>query len=125
MRDLRQAIRALRATPVVTAVAALSLALGIGANTAIFSLVNGLVLRALPVTDPERLTLVSDTADHARAWSYPIWLQIHQRGDLFESSAAWSATRATTRGPRSLALGRRSRLSLRGLTLCRVECRHA
>jgi len=93
LRDLRQAIRALRATPVVTAVAALSLALGIGANTAIFSLVNGLVLRTLPVKDPARLTLLSDTTDHARAWSYPIWLQIHQRGDLFESAAAWSATR--------------------------------
>jgi putative ABC transport system permease protein len=93
LRDLRQAIRALRATPVVTAVAVASLALGMGANTAIFSLLNGLVLRALPVKDPARLTLVSDTTDHARAWSYPIWLQIHQRPELFEAAAAWSATR--------------------------------
>src|SRR6185295_14700398 len=49
MSDLRNAFRALRATPIVTAVAILSLALGIGANTAIFSLINALILRSLPV----------------------------------------------------------------------------
>src|SRR5688572_11543200 len=48
-RDLRLAIRSLSATPVVTAVAILSLALVIGANTAIFSILNGLLLRTLPV----------------------------------------------------------------------------
>ena len=52
MQDLRLAFRALRATPVVSFVAVLSLALGIGANTAIFSLVNSLFLRMLPVRDP-------------------------------------------------------------------------
>ena len=46
--DLRDAMRALKATPVVTTVAVLSLALGIGANTALFSILNGLVLRQLP-----------------------------------------------------------------------------
>ena len=49
MRDLRLACRALAATPVVTFVAILSLALGIGANVAIFSLANSLLLRSLPV----------------------------------------------------------------------------
>src|SRR5437899_8883051 len=49
MQDLRLAFRSLRATPIVTVVAILSLALGIGANTAIFSLVDSLVLRSLPV----------------------------------------------------------------------------
>ena len=51
-RDVRDAVRALRASPVVSAVAVLSLTLGIGADTAIFSIVNSLLLRALPVKDP-------------------------------------------------------------------------
>src|SRR5262245_10302305 len=48
-RDLRHAVRALAGNPVVSIVVVLSLALGVGANTAVFSLVNALVLRALPV----------------------------------------------------------------------------
>ena len=55
MHDFRLAFRALRTSPVVSFVAILSLALGIGANTAIFSLVNSLLLRALPVKQPQQL----------------------------------------------------------------------
>src|SRR5215470_19930537 len=55
LRDLRVAVRSLRATPTVTLVATLSLALGIGANTAIFSLVDSLLLRPLRVAAPEQL----------------------------------------------------------------------
>ena len=67
MTDIRLAIRSLRATPVVSIVAALSLALGIGANTAIFSLVNSLLLRALPVKDPGQLALLSDDSGRGGA----------------------------------------------------------
>jgi len=94
MQDLRLAFRALRATPVVTAVAILSLALGVGANTAIFSIVNGLLLRSLPVRDPSRLVLVTEgTMTRPRAWSFPVWEQIRRRPDLFERTAGWSFTR--------------------------------
>ena len=69
MHDLRLAVRSLRATPVVTLVAILSLALGIGADTAMFSLVDALVLRALPVREPQRLAILTDRAPQAESWS--------------------------------------------------------
>ena len=73
IQDVRVAIRQLIATPVVTVVAALSLALGIGANTAIFSLVNSLVLRALPVKDPQQLAILTDDSQQGTdSWTYPI-----------------------------------------------------
>ena len=72
MSDIRDAFRALRATPIVTVVANLSLALGIGANAAIFSLINALLLRALPVKDPHRLVQVL-VADKRTSWSNPLW----------------------------------------------------
>jgi predicted permease len=92
-QDLRLAFRTLVATPVVTTVAILSLALGIGANTAMFSLVNSLLLRTLPVKEPARLALVTDgSAPHIRVWSYPIWEEIRRRPQLF-GAVAWSSTR--------------------------------
>jgi putative ABC transport system permease protein len=93
-QDLRLAVRSLRATPVVSLVAALSLALGIGANTAIFSLVNSLLLRALPVKEPAQLALVTDDADRGiNSWTNPIWEQIRDRRDLFGAAFAWSTNR--------------------------------
>ena len=98
-QDLRLAMRSLRATPLVSAVAVLSLALAIGANTAIFSLVNGLLLRELPVGDPDRLVHVTDSVRRdtgeirVRAWSHPFWEQIRQRPQLFAGATAWSFER--------------------------------
>ncbi|HET9264087.1 MAG TPA: ABC transporter permease, partial [Vicinamibacterales bacterium] len=92
MTDLRDAARALRATPVVTAVAILSLALGIGANTAIFSILDSLILRALPVEEPRRLVQIT-TEGANRSWTNPIWEQIRERQDLFEATFAFSSTR--------------------------------
>jgi putative ABC transport system permease protein len=83
--DLLLAIRALRATPVVTFVAILSLALGIGANTAIFSLVNSLLIRSLPVRAPGQLALIQ-----GGSWTNPIWEQIRARqSTLFDGAVAW------------------------------------
>ena len=94
MQHLRLAIRALRATPIVSIVAVLSLALGIGANTAIFSIVNSLLLRALPVKAPQQLALVTnDSASRMASWTNPIWEQIRQRGEIFDGVFAWSTMR--------------------------------
>jgi len=92
MQDLRLAIRALSASPVVTAIAVVSLALGIGANTAIFSLVSGLLLRPLPVVAPERLAMVSTSASQGprRQFSYATLDQIRQHRGLFDGALAYT-----------------------------------
>ena len=93
VQDGRFAVRSMRAAPIVTAVAILSLALGIGANTAIFSIVNSLVLRALPVANPEQLATVAGGLGPTSTWTYPIWTEIQRRGEAFGGMLAWSSLR--------------------------------
>lgn len=97
MHDWQLAFRGFRAFPVVTVVAVLSLALGIGANTAIFSLVNSLLLRPLPVTNPQRLAIVSDARGSRlgfpASWTYAVWDEIRKRPQPFDGACAWFASR--------------------------------
>ena len=86
-RDVRHGLRLFARTPGFTAVAVLTLALGIGANTAIFSLINSVMLRPLPVRDPGRLAIVGGIGR-----GFPAWEQLQQQADHFESVAAWGAS---------------------------------
>jgi predicted permease len=94
-RDLRFAFRQMRQTPVVSGVALLSLALGIGANVAIFSLVNALMLKALPVHDPEQLVLMGfeDSRGPSTSFTNPQWEYIRDNQKTFTGVAAVGGAR--------------------------------
>ena len=92
MHDIRDAFRSLRSTPIVTAVAVLSLALGIGANTAIFSIIDSLVLKSLPVHEPRQLAIVN-LATETTSFTNPIWEQVRDRQSVVDGAAAWGSTR--------------------------------
>ncbi len=85
-RDLHYAVRTLRKTPGFAAVVVLTLALGIGANTAIFSLMDALLLRSLPVRDPQRLVelmMVLRSGDVWESFSYPLVRALADQRDVF------------------------------------------
>jgi hypothetical protein len=89
LTDLTFALRTLRRSPLFTLIAVLSLGLGIGANTAIFSLMDQLLLRLLPVKDPDSLVMLYQRGtnmggnDGERANSYPIYQDYQQRAEAF------------------------------------------
>ena len=118
LQDLRYAVRQLRKSPGFTLTAIITLALGIGANTAIFTLVQGILLRSLPVADPSRLYRIGDTDDCCidggfsnangdfAIFSYDLFLHLKNAAPEFESLAAMQA------GTKPLYV-RRGRLSRR------------
>src|SRR6266446_5791090 len=93
-QDLRYAFRMLRKSPGFATVAVLSLALGIGANTAVFSLLNTLLLTKLPVRDPNglyQLIVTHRSATHNR-FSYTDYRKLHDGFDIFDGVIAWRAS---------------------------------
>ena len=104
MRDLRYALRQLRLSPGFAATAILSLALGIGANTAMFQLLNAVRLRSLPVERPNELAEVK-IAGGTHGWgisswwpaqaTYPLWEQIRDHQQAFSGIFAWSSEQIT------------------------------
>ncbi|HEV3197147.1 MAG TPA: ABC transporter permease [Bryobacteraceae bacterium] len=91
VKDSRYALRGLARSPGFTAAAVLSLALGIGANTAIFSLFHTLMLRMLPVSHPEQLVTLYRSGGWGRGTtSYPLYLEVQKRTDLFQGVVARS-----------------------------------
>jgi predicted permease len=106
--DLRYSIRVLAASPGFTLVAVLSLALGIGANTAIFSLMDVIMLRMLPVDEPGRLVLFGDGRaagstgglpdGSSRLFSYPFYRNFSQKNEVFSGVAAIDSIEFATHG---------------------------
>ena len=97
--DLRLAVRSLRATSAITVAAVVTLALGIGATTAVFSVANGLILRPLPVAEPRRLVTVTSAFalrfgfQGGAGWNYAMWDQLQQRATVFDGALAWTLQR--------------------------------
>jgi hypothetical protein len=88
-QDIRFAIRGLKQAPVFTAVAVISVALGIGANTAIFTLLDQVLFRLLPVKYPKQLVLLTSRGSHygnnrgGNALSYPMYRDFRDHGEVF------------------------------------------
>src|SRR5215469_15133874 len=89
LQDLRFTLRTLRKSPLFASISVFSLALGIGANTAIFTLINQLILQMLPVRHPEELVLLTARGNHygsntgSNAMSYPMYRDIRDRNQVF------------------------------------------
>ena len=108
LNDLRYGLRVLLKKPGFTAIAVLSLALGIGANTAIFSLIDAVMIKSLPVEKPEELVLFGKGEDMGmtngfpdRSWelfSYPFYRQAQQRNDVFSGVASLLSIHWTVHG---------------------------
>ncbi|HXT70360.1 MAG TPA: ABC transporter permease [Vicinamibacterales bacterium] len=94
-QDIRYGWRALASQPAFTAAAVLTLTLGIGANTAVFSLVNALLLRPLPYSDPAGLAWIANGQRGGAVFSYPEMADLRDHNDVFAGVAAWGPITAS------------------------------
>jgi len=102
-QDVRFAVRSLRKRPAFTVVALLTLALGIGATTAVFTVVRSVLLRPLPFHDPEALHIISYTSPGFQGWLYPGmgdagYLEFRETNRTFQSMATFAAAQCTLTG---------------------------
>src|ERR1700736_5657323 len=104
-QDVRYALRVLRKSPGFTIVAVLSLALGVGANTAILSIVNAVLLRALPFSHPERLVEV--IASNRGVGARDIGFSVPELDDLRTRAGVFEQVTAIQGGPTNLTGGER------------------
>src|ERR1700681_237870 len=94
-QDVRFSLRNLRKSPGFTAVAVLTLAVAIGANAVVFSVMNGLILRALNVPRPENLYLIERGIDKDSSQSYPDYLDLRDRNRSFDGLIAYNISQAS------------------------------
>ncbi len=114
LQDLRYAVRMLAKSPGFTVVAILTLALGIGANAAIFSITDQVLLRLLPVQKPEELVVLHSPGpqpgrnwsdgDRSVVWSYPMYKDLRDNNRVFSGLLARFATQASVSGQRQTEL---------------------
>ncbi|MFN2546910.1 MAG: ABC transporter permease, partial [Myxococcales bacterium] len=100
VRELRYAFRTLSRTPAFSAAAVLALALGIGGSSAIFSVLENVLLKPLPVPEPGRLMRLYEVLENARPgpWSHADYLDLARENEAFESTAEIYPTRVTMTG---------------------------
>src|ERR1700675_1559956 len=94
VRDVRFALRMLRKSPGFTAVAVVTLAVAIGANAVVFSVLNALVLRPLNVPQEQSLSAIERASDKTGNLSYPDYLDLRDRNRSFDALTAYNITQA-------------------------------
>ena len=124
-QDVRYAFRTLRKSPGFTATAVITVALGIGANTAIFSIVDGVILNPIPYPDADRLVAIYGTsraADETKtSVSYPNLLDWQLENQTFEALAAWRSGSFSLTGEGYPELLRGQRISANFISVLRVQ----
>ena len=122
LQDAGYGLRSMLRTPAITFVALLSLALGIGANTAIFSFIDAVMLRSLPVRNPKQLVKlgdrdasgITDSFAATQLYSYPFYRQFQQKNAVFSDTAAYYSM---TNHPHGFVDGRQDPESINVLTV--------